>query len=367
MTYMQNRLSCFVFSTFALASACVPMAADAQQKYSGVGRAATPAEIAAWDIDVRPDFKGLPAGSGSVAQGQKVWDAKCESCHGAFGESTEFFTPITGGTSKADMVTGRVASLKRPDFPQRSTLMKLSQMSTLWDYINRAMPWNAPKSLTVDEVYAVTAYILSLGEIVSADFVLSDKNIAAVQARLPNRNGMVTYMPLWDSRGKGDVANTACMVNCVNEVKIASSMPDYARDAHGNLAEQVRVVGPFRGADTTRPAPAKMVLAANAGKDARSSPAPAAAPTTTAGSKAAALAKQYTCAACHSTERRIVGPSYAEIAKKYAADPAALTKLMGKVRNGGSGVWGALPMPPNAALSEADLKLLVEWTLQGGK
>ncbi|HSW83104.1 MAG TPA: c-type cytochrome, partial [Usitatibacter sp.] len=65
--------------------------------YEGVGRPATPAEIAAWDIDVRPDFKGLPPGSGSVQQGQKVWDAKCASCHGTFGESNEVFTPLVGG------------------------------------------------------------------------------------------------------------------------------------------------------------------------------------------------------------------------------------------------------------------------------
>src|SRR5213075_3126325 len=110
--------------------------------------------IKAWDIDVRPDFKGLPPGSGSVAQGQQVWDAKCASCHGTFGESNEVFTPL---------VTGDVA---------RTTLMKISTLSTLWDYIHRAMPWNAPKSLAVDEVYAVVAYLLNLGDILPGDFVL---------------------------------------------------------------------------------------------------------------------------------------------------------------------------------------------------
>src|SRR5438552_2411857 len=80
-----------------------------------VGRPATPAEIAAWDIDVRPDFKGLPPGSGSVAEGQKVWDAKCASCHGTFGESNEVFTPLVGGTTTQDVKTGRVAALTKPD------------------------------------------------------------------------------------------------------------------------------------------------------------------------------------------------------------------------------------------------------------
>jgi cytochrome c len=81
--------------------------AQAGTQFPGVGRAATPAEIAAWDIDVRPDFKGLPPGSGSVAKGQQVWDAKCAACHGTFGESNEVFAPIVGGTTAEDIRTGR--------------------------------------------------------------------------------------------------------------------------------------------------------------------------------------------------------------------------------------------------------------------
>src|SRR5258707_7290511 len=99
--------------------------------FPGLGRTATPAEIAAWDIDVRPDFKGLPAGSGSVAAGQKVWDAKCASCHGTFGESNEVFTPLVGGTTAEDMKSGRVKSLLTGDVA-RTSLMKLSSVSTLW-------------------------------------------------------------------------------------------------------------------------------------------------------------------------------------------------------------------------------------------
>jgi mono/diheme cytochrome c family protein len=143
----------------------------------GIGRPATPAEVAAWDIDVRADFKGLPKGSGSVAAGQDVWEAKCASCHGIFGESGEVFNPLVGGTTAADLQSGRTARLTDPSYPGRTTLMKLPTLSTLWDYIRRAMPWNAPKSLSNDEVYAVTAYMLNLGRIVADDFVLSDANI----------------------------------------------------------------------------------------------------------------------------------------------------------------------------------------------
>ena len=121
-------------------------AAKAKPAYLNIGRNATPAEVAAWDIDVRPDFKGLPAGSGSVAKGQDLWEKQCASCHGTFGESNEVFTPIAGGTSKEDIKTGKVASLMSDKQPQRTTLMKVATVSTLWDYIYRAMPWNAPRS-----------------------------------------------------------------------------------------------------------------------------------------------------------------------------------------------------------------------------
>ena len=95
--------------------------AAAQTAYPGLGRAATPKELAAWDIDVRPDFKGLPKGSGSVAKGQVVFEAKCASCHGVFGESNEVFAPLIGGTTKNDVKTGRVARLNDNSFPGRTT------------------------------------------------------------------------------------------------------------------------------------------------------------------------------------------------------------------------------------------------------
>ena len=222
--------------------------AHAATQFPGIGRTATPEEIKAWDIDVRPDFQGLPPGSGSVQRGQKVWDDKRASCHGTFGESNEVFTPLVGGTTAEDIRTGRVKALTAGE--QRTTLMKVPTVSTLWDYINRAMPWNAPKTLTTEEVYAVVAYLLHLGDILPADFVLSDRNIAEVQQRLPNRHGMTRDHGLWKIRAKPDVANVACMKDCPVEGKVASSLPEHARDAHGNLAEQNRSVGPVRGAVT---------------------------------------------------------------------------------------------------------------------
>ncbi|MEQ1519120.1 MAG: c-type cytochrome, partial [Usitatibacteraceae bacterium] len=259
------------------------MNAAQSEKYPGIGRGATPAEIKAWDIDVRPDFTGLPAGSGSVAKGQEVWESKCATCHGTFGESNEVFSPLVGGTTAEDIKTGRVKALQEP--VARTTMMKVSSISTLWDYINRAMPWNAPKSLSTDEVYAALAYLLNLADIVSGDFVLNERTIREVQERLPNRNGKVKYDGLWNIRSNGDVQNTACMKNCKIETGLASALPEFARGTHGNLAEQQRLVGPARGVDTPNTVPQ-----ANSGSVAH---------TTTATEAVQDFAKKSNCTSCH--------------------------------------------------------------------
>ncbi|WP_295642082.1 c-type cytochrome [uncultured Methylibium sp.] len=320
----------------------------------GIGRPATPREIAAWDIDVRPDFKGLPPGSGSVARGQEVWEAQCASCHGVFGESGEVFNPVVGGTTRADVERGRVARLTDAGYPGRTTLMKASQVSTLWDYINRAMPWTAPKSLSVEEVYAVTAYVLNLGGVLPDDFVLSDRNIADVQRRLPNRDGMTQRHALWPGREFGgsarpDVQGSACMRDCGGEPKLASFLPDFARDAHGNLADQNREVGAQRGADTRRAAANQPVAAAT------SPPAPA---------NAAALAQKHGCTACHAIDSRILGPSFREIAARHAGRDDASTWLAGRIKAGSSGAWGTIPMPPQSA-PDADLRSIADWLARG--
>jgi S-disulfanyl-L-cysteine oxidoreductase SoxD len=345
------------------------LAVQAQSSaYPNVGRAATAKEVQAWDIDVRPDFKGLPAGSGSVAKGMDIWESKCASCHGVFGESNEVFSPIVGGTTADDVKTGRVARLNDPSYPGRTTLMKVASVSTLWDYIRRAMPWTQPKSLTVDEVYGVTAYILNMGGVVPDDFTLSDKNIAQVQQRLPNRNGMTTAHGLWPGstlgRGQPDVRAVACMKDCAPEPTLASFLPDFARDAHGNLAEQNRAVGAQVGADTTRPAAAAPSGTPAAAPRAAPAAAPAAPADAAAHKAAQALAAKYACVACHGLDNKIVGPGFREIAKKYAGRADAAAYLAGKIKAGGSGVWGAIPMPPQT-LGDADAKAIAQWLADG--
>ena len=338
------------------------------KKFPGIGRAATPAEVAAWDIDVRPDFKGIPKGSGTAEQGQELWEAKCANCHGVFGESNEVFTPIVGGTTAKDIKTGRVASLTDPNQPQRSTLMKVSTLSSLYDYIYRAMPWNAPRTLSADDTYALVAYILALGEIVPEDFTLSDENMNEVQARMPNRNGATNQHGMWTVAGKPDVQGSPCMTNCATDAKITSSLPDFARNAHENIAEQNRIFGPFRGADSTKP-PLKQLPGAGfvtpvaaASAPANASPAAAKAPAN--GATMQALFQKHNCTACHAPAAKGVGPSIAEVAKKYK-DQDVIAKLAAKVKAGGAGAWGSIPMPPHAQVPDADITNLVKWMLTG--
>lgn len=362
----QSRLRGFLGSGRGFAALALGLAAAssfAQEKpWHSMGRDATSAEVKAWDIDVRPDFKGLPKGAGSVSLGESVWMAKCASCHGDFGESNEVFTPIVGGTTKKDIETGRVAALVEgapATAPQKTTLMKVATVSTLWDYINRAMPWNNPKTLTADEVFGVTAYILSLADIVPADFVLSDQNIAEVQKRMPNRNGMVFYEPMWKTNGKGDVKNVACMKDCAVDPVVRSFLPDFARDAHGNIQQQNRVIGPVRGADTTKPAPKGLQGAGAAAI------VVAAAPAVSSGPNVNNLLAANACTACHGVKNKIVGPSFVEIAAKHKGKADLEAYLVGKIKGGGSGVFGAVPMPAQPQLSDAEAKVIAAWIMAG--
>jgi cytochrome c len=367
-----------------------------------IGRTATPAEIKAWDIDVRPDFKGLPKGAGSVATGEKVWEAQCASCHGTFGESNSVFFQLIGYTTKKDVEKGNVASLQMgQDAPARTMSMKLPTISTLWDYINRAMPWTAPKSLTADEVYAVTAFLMNLSHVVPDDFVLSDKNIADVQKRLPNRNGMTLKHAMWPGKelngvdgltAKPDTQGSSCLKNCGAMPVVSSSIPAYAMNAHGNLADQNRTWTSVVGLDTSRPMSAipeaaatttsstsatssvvnPVIIAAQA-KPALAPGAASSAANTNAPSKQSVasiktsevmpLLQKNTCTACHAVAGKAVGPSFRDISKKYAGRADAVSYLSGKIKSGGGGVWGAIVMPP-MSISPADAEKVAKWLAQ---
>jgi mono/diheme cytochrome c family protein len=171
--------------------ACVTTA-QAQGRY-GIGRPATPAEIAGWNIDIDRYGHNLPPGSGSVSRGRDVFDQQCAACHGAKGE---------GGIG--ELLVGGQGTLATPK-PVKTVGSYWPYAPTLFDYIRRAMPQNAPESLSNDDVYAVSAYILSLNGLLSADAILDAGNLSEV--KMPNRKMFVD-----DPRP--DVKNPACMVHC---------------------------------------------------------------------------------------------------------------------------------------------------------
>jgi cytochrome c len=170
----------------------------------GLGRPATQEEIAAWDIDVRPDGAGLPAGSGTVEDGEVLYTDNCAYCHGDFGEGIDRWPVLAGGWD----------TLTR-ERPVKTIGSYWPYLSTVWDYVHRAMPFGNAQSLSDDEVYAITAYLLYLNDLVDYDFELSSENF--VETRLPNEDGFFMddreTTAVWENR-------EACMEDCKPSVEI---------------------------------------------------------------------------------------------------------------------------------------------------
>jgi len=189
----------------------------------GIGSHASAEEIAGWDIDIRPDGKGLPAGSGSVEDGEMMYEEQCASCHGSFGEGVGRYPVLSGGEGTLT-----------DERPEKTVGSYWPYASTLWDYIHRAMPFTQPQSMTDDEVYAITAYVLYLNDLVEDDFVLNADNLASIE--MPNQDGF-----FFDDRP--DTSNTACMKNCKDPASVGiTSEPAIAtlqKDEQVAVVEQV--------------------------------------------------------------------------------------------------------------------------------
>ncbi|WP_299737892.1 c-type cytochrome [uncultured Roseobacter sp.] len=171
----------------------------------GLGRPALPEEIAAWDIDVRPDGTGLPAGSGDVLTGEEVFADQCAACHGDFAEGVDNWPKLAGGwDTLAD------------DDPLKTVGSYWPHLSTAWDYVNRSMPFGAAQTLEADEVYAIVAYILYSNDLVDEDFVLSDENLASFT--LPNAEGFIVddRIEIEHSQWVGE----PCMSDCKEAVEV---------------------------------------------------------------------------------------------------------------------------------------------------
>ena len=165
----------------ALLAACATPLMGPRELPQGLnlGRIVTADEIKTWDISIPPSGAGLPPGSGSVKQGAAVYAAKCEACHGANGAGKPV-EALVGGQ-------GTLAS----DDPIRTVGSYWPYATTLFDYVRRAMPTNAPKSLTDSEVYAVSAYVLQLNGIIPQDAVMNAQTLP--QVKMPNKDGFIDY------------------------------------------------------------------------------------------------------------------------------------------------------------------------------
>ena len=164
----------------AAASAVLVLSSPALAEGPGLGRVATPDEIASWDISIGPDGAGLPPGRGTPKQGEMVYAEKCVACHGEKG----------AGKPNDQLVGGR-GSLSGDQVPVKTVGSFWPFATTLFDYIRRAMPLNAPKSLSDDEVYAVSAYILRLNGIIGEADAMDAQILPQVQ--MPNRDGFIVF------------------------------------------------------------------------------------------------------------------------------------------------------------------------------
>jgi S-disulfanyl-L-cysteine oxidoreductase SoxD len=163
--------------------------------YTNVGRTPTKEEIQAWDIAAGPDGKGLPPGQGTAKDGAPIFVAKCAVCHGPAAEGGKIGPRLVGG--KADLET--LTTLR----PVRSVGGYWPYATTVWDYINRAMPRNQAGTLSANETYALTAFILAKSGIIQEDDVMDAKTLPKVQ--MPNRNGFVPqrFEDIPDERKRG--------------------------------------------------------------------------------------------------------------------------------------------------------------------
>ncbi|MFK7835709.1 MAG: c-type cytochrome [Sulfitobacter sp.] len=198
-------MSKFLKST-ALVAALGLIAGPALADKFGLGRAALPEEIAAWDGDISPDGTGLPVGSGDAIDGEEIFAEQCAVCHGDFAEGIDNWPKLAGGADTLDH-----------EDPLKTVGSYWPHLSTAYDYIKRSMPYGNAGTLSDDEVYAIVAYILYSNDLIEDDFVLSNETFFEVE--MPNADGFII-----DDRAETEYAQWTgepCMQNCKDgEVKV---------------------------------------------------------------------------------------------------------------------------------------------------
>ena len=194
-------------AALALALAAGPAVAQDGQD-TGIGRAATEQEVAGWNIDIPVDGEDAPPGSGTAAEGQSIYDNACAACHGVFGEGKGRYPGVMGGEGTLDSSD-----------PEKTVGSYWPYATTLWDYIHRAMPFGNAQSLSNDQTYAVTAYVLYLNDIIGFEETVNADNIADIE--MPNRDGFIRPDPRPDIQ-----TAEPCMSNCADAVEIKNRASD---------------------------------------------------------------------------------------------------------------------------------------------
>jgi len=173
----------FTPKPIAVCVAMLTIAQAAMAQAPQFGQPIEPADIAAWDISIGPDGVGLPPGRGTAIEGEAIYVAKCQACHGEKG--------INPSIAFAGALVGGIGSLAPDKAPIKTVGSYWPYATTLFDYIRRAMPFQEPKSLTADEVYAVSAYILNLNGIIGPNDAIDAHSLPKV--RMPNRDGFIPF------------------------------------------------------------------------------------------------------------------------------------------------------------------------------
>lgn len=201
-----------LLTTFFATASTLAMAQDAaapsREGGFGLGREALPEEVAAWDIDIRPDGLGLPEGSGNVWDGEGLFIDHCSACHGDFGEAVGRWPVLAGGFGTLD-----------GEDPVKTVGSYWPYLSTVWDYIHRAMPYGAAQSLSDDDVYALTAYLMFVNDLVEDDFELSNENFLEVP--LPNEDAF-----FMDDRAAEEYplfSQEPCMTACAETIEVTAT------------------------------------------------------------------------------------------------------------------------------------------------
>lgn len=239
------------YRNLALTTALAALvAAPAMAEKLGLGRAALPEEIAAWDVDVSPNGEGLPVGSGNVEDGEELFVDQCAACHGVFAEGVDNWPKLAGGMNTLDH-----------EDPLKTVGSYWPYLSTAWDYVHRSMPFGAAQTLTADETYAIVAYMLYSNDLVDDDFVLSNETFLDVV--MPNADGFIiddretTESHFWNPE--------PCMTNCKDsaEITMRASVLDVTPNEAPANAPATEAAAPAEAAPTeTAPAEKPAVVAA---------------------------------------------------------------------------------------------------------